>query len=57
VNQHKKLITQGEEFVAELRGGTVTPDMLLDFLRRWLLNHILLEDRSVGLFLNVRGVF
>lgn len=28
----------------------------LDFLRRWLLDHILHADKAVGLYLNTRGV-
>ena len=55
--RHKKLMAQVEAFVTELQDGSVSADDLLEFVHKWVVNHILIEDRKFGPFLNERGVY
>lgn len=55
--RHRKLVAQVEAFVATLETGRVTPTALLEFMHGWVVNHILIEDRKFGPFLNRRGVY
>jgi len=54
---HRKLVEQVSAFREDFARGTAMVDMeLLNFLRDWLVNHIKIEDKKYGPFLNAQGV-
>jgi hemerythrin-like metal-binding protein len=54
---HVELTKQVEEFVGRYDRGEITLNVqLLNFLRDWLANHILKEDKEYGPWLNQHGV-
>ena len=55
--EHAALIKQVQEVKAEFDAGTASlPPKVLDFLRRWLNDHILGSDAKYGPFMNSKGV-
>jgi hemerythrin-like metal-binding protein len=53
---HAELLLKVSEFTATYRrGGFVSIPDLLAFLEAWLLNHIQIEDRALGMFLKGPG--
>jgi hemerythrin-like metal-binding protein len=55
--EHVELTRQVEEFVGRYDRGEITLNVqLLNFLRDWLTNHILKEDKEYGPWLNKAGV-
>jgi hemerythrin-like metal-binding protein len=56
-SRNRDLTKQGEEYIVRLEHGeiTLTP-RLLTFLRDWLTNHILKEDREFGPWLREHGL-
>jgi hemerythrin len=55
--RHRELTTQVEDFVARSRRGEVALNIsLLNFLRDWLNNHIMKEDKGYSPWLNEHGV-
>jgi hemerythrin len=55
--QHQDLTKEVEVFVARYRKGEEMLTLhLMNFLRDWLSNHILEEDKQYGLWLNQHGV-
>ncbi len=49
---HKGLVEQVVAILLEIKEGKViAPDELRDFLRSWLVEHIMVEDKRVGEFL------
>ncbi len=55
--RHKRLIVQVREMRERLATDDVATNELLEFLHKWIVNHILIEDRKFGPFLNQRGVY
>jgi hemerythrin len=54
---HRELIHQIEDFTARLNLGQITLNIqLMTFLRDWLANHIMKEDKQYGLWLNAHGI-
>lgn len=46
---HRKLVSQVKAILLKLKkGGTVNVFEMMNFLRDWLVNHILKEDRRIG---------
>jgi hemerythrin len=55
--KHRDLTKQVEEFVGRFEKGEITVNIhLMNFLRDWLANHILKEDKEYGPWLNQQGV-
>jgi len=54
---HRKLMAQVRDFVEDFQKSKVTSSELLDFLHKWIVAHILLDDRKYGPFLNSKGVY
>jgi len=55
--RHRTLLDQVREFGDRLSGTGLSADELTDFLHKWIVNHILIEDRKFGPFLNSKGVW
>ena len=56
--EHESLLEQIHTLQIKLRCEPhVAPTMTMNFLRDWLVNHILGEDKTCGLFLNSKGVY
>ena len=54
--EHADLISRVSSFLADHRSGRVqSPEEILAFLERWLLDHILVQDRELGAFLARQG--
>jgi hemerythrin len=55
--KHVDLTRQVEEYLGRFRSGEIGLSVhLLDFLRKWLTNHIQKEDRAYGPWLNRSGI-
>ncbi|HUX27408.1 MAG TPA: bacteriohemerythrin [Terracidiphilus sp.] len=55
--RHRDLSQQVEGYIARFEQGEITLSLhLLNFLRDWLTNHILKEDRAYGPWLNEHGI-
>ncbi len=55
IERHKKLHKELVEEVAMIllkikKGKVITPQELMDFLQRWLIDHIMTEDKKIGEF-------
>ena len=55
--------TMHDQFRSELKGlsslqkeGVPVTDQLLEFLKKWLMGHVLKADKEAGLFLNGKGI-
>ncbi len=56
-NMHKKFINKVVDFKQQLDSGKIGLSIVvIDFLSDWLKNHIQLEDKKYGPFLNQQGV-
>ena len=54
--KHRDLTRQVEEFVGRFERGEITVNIhLMNFLRDWLTNHILKEDKEYGPWLTQHG--
>jgi hemerythrin-like metal-binding protein len=54
---HVELTSQVKAFVERYDRGEISLDIhLLDFLRKWLMNHILQEDMEYGPWLHKAGI-
>ena len=54
---HEKLLGQVSDIVSQINEGQdVNLIDILIFLKNWLQNHILIEDKQYGPFLNQNGV-
>jgi hemerythrin len=54
---HERLIREVQELKAKYAGGAIRMDMsIVNFLKDWIINHILTEDRKYGPYLNDKGV-
>lgn len=55
-NEHDKLTRQVIELVNEFKSGNTTLSVkLMNFLKDWLNNHIIQNDKQFGVFLNSVG--
>lgn len=53
--QHEQLVTQFVSLLQKLRSGDeITPTDLVDFMRRWLIDHIVEDDAEIGRELHER---
>ena len=56
--EHKDLLTKVLALREKFRLGDIEIDTeFIDFLKDWIINHILSEDRKYGPFLNSKGVY
>jgi hemerythrin len=56
--KHQRLIDEVLEIKRRYRDGEIEMDNeFVNFLKDWVINHILTEDRKCGLYLNNKGVF
>ena len=54
---HERLIQEVHELKARYAAGEIRIDMgIVNFLKDWIVNHILTEDRKYGPYLNDKGV-
>ena len=53
--EHTKLVAQVFEFQREAAAGRALPAYVLNFLKDWLVNHIMKEDKSYAPFLAGKG--
>ena len=54
---HARLIGEVQELKAKYAAGEIEVDMsIVNFLKDWIINHILTEDRKYGPYLNDKGV-
>lgn len=57
IRAHTDLIEQLKSFLIEFHSsGNVLPIDLINFLQRWLIDHIMGEDKKYGAYLNSKGV-
>jgi hemerythrin len=57
LHEHKKLVRQVERFLEEYsEHKPALADEVHEFLKRWLIEHILETDRAMGEYLTRRGV-
>ena len=55
---HERLIFEVQELKSKYDAGEIQMDMsVVNFLKDWIINHILTEDRKYGPYLNDKGVF
>lgn len=58
IKHHVRLIHEVQELKAKHAAGEMRMDMgIINFLKDWIINHILIEDRKYGPYLNDKGVF
>lgn len=55
--EHEKLVAKVVELKAKFDGGdnTITIEVM-NFLKDWLINHILVTDKKYGAYFNERGI-
>ena len=57
IKQHERLIFEVQELKDKYLDGEIQMDMsIINFLKDWIINHILTEDRQYGPYLNEKGV-
>ena len=55
--QHERLIFEVQQLKNKYAAGEIQMDMsIINFLKDWIINHILTEDRRYGPYLNDKGV-
>lgn len=54
--EHLKLVTRALEIKKEYAEGKALPGNLLQFLKDWLMTHIMNEDKRYGTYLSAKGV-
>ena len=55
--QHERLIFEVQELKDKYSAGEIQMDMsIINFLKDWIINHILTEDRKYGPYLNDKGL-
>lgn len=56
--QHNSFLKKIHELKEQFKSRDIEMDMdFIDFLKNWVINHILTEDRKYGQFLNRKGVY
>ena len=57
IKHHVRLIQEVNELKSKYAAGDIRMDMsMINFLKDWIINHILTEDRKYGPYLNDKGV-
>jgi len=57
INEHKKFVQQVQEFKNGFETGKFgLSNKLLDFLKEWLKNHIMVTDKKYSQFFNQKGL-
>ena len=57
IKHHQRLIQEVKLLQSKYAAGEKRLDMsIINFLKDWILNHILTEDRKYGPYLNDKGV-
>ena len=57
IKQHERLIFEVQEMKDKYAAGEIQMDMrLVNFLKDWIINHILTEDRKYGPYLHDKGL-
>jgi hemerythrin len=57
IKHHVRLIQQVQELKSKYAAGETRVDMsIVNFLKDWIINHILTEDRKYGPYLNDKGI-
>lgn len=55
--KHRALLKQLREMAKDYRAGSIPDTELLAFLHKCAVNHVLVEDRKIGTFLNGKGIY
>lgn len=56
-NEHEKLTDDVKKFHSDFQEGkAVMSIQIMNFLRNWLMDHIVVKDKKLGKFLNEKGV-
>ena len=45
--QHERMVDNVNQRIKEFRSGELVAELLLKFLRNWLINHIINKDRDI----------
>ena len=56
LGMHAELVETAGKLYADYRGGMPIGVKAMNFLREWLTNHITVEDKKYGVYLNRRGI-
>ena len=57
IKHHARLIREVQDLKGKYAAGEMRMDMsIINFLKDWIINHILTEDRKYGPFLNDKGI-
>jgi hemerythrin len=57
IKHHVRLIQEVQELQSKYAAGAIRMDMsIINFLKDWIINHILTEDRKYGPYLNDKGL-
>jgi hemerythrin len=57
IKHHVRLIQEVQELKSKYAAGEIRMDMsVVNFLKDWIINHILTEDRKYGPYLNDKGL-
>ncbi len=57
IEEHQKLISGVEHLCEKIKHNkAISPDRLLEFLKKWLNQHILIEDMAYSKFLISKGI-
>lgn len=55
--EHEKLTDEVKRFYQDFNAGKVVLSIqIMNFLRNWLMDHILIKDKHLGKFLNEKGI-
>ncbi|MCX7880325.1 MAG: bacteriohemerythrin [Ignavibacteria bacterium] len=55
--EHEKLTDEVKRFYDDFKGGRVVLSVqIMNFLRNWLMDHIVVKDKKLGKFLNEKGL-
>jgi len=55
--EHEKLTDEVKRFLEDLQTGkALLTGQIMNFLRNWLMDHIVVKDKKLGKFLNSKGV-
>jgi hemerythrin len=57
-NEHAVFIAKVNGFIQEFHANALSlNDEMLEFLKNWLINHIMQTDKEYGAYLNERGIY
>ncbi len=56
--EHAKFIMKVTDFIQEFHANNISlNDEMLDFLKNWLIDHIMQKDKQYGAYLNERNIY